>query len=90
MSQQKKLCAQETPTAELCRSWEGPTMHVVAQRMGIDPTQDRECVHPPNTSNNCYAKMKKTEAGALSSTLIPGVWNSMQIVHTLQQACEGW
>ena len=38
--------------------------------MGIDTTKDRECVHPPNTCNNCYAKMKKTEAGALSSTLI--------------------
>ena len=39
--------------------------------MGIDTTQDRGCVHPPNTSNNCYAKIKKSEAGALSSTLIP-------------------
>ena len=39
--------------------------------MGIDTTQDRGCVHPQNTCNNCYAKMKKSEAGALSSTLIP-------------------
>jgi hypothetical protein len=39
--------------------------------LGIDTNLDRENVHPPSTCNNCYAKMKKIEAGTVSSTLIP-------------------
>lgn len=39
--------------------------------LGIDTTLDRERIHPPSTCNNCYAKMKKIDAGTTSSTLVP-------------------